>query len=503
MTNAVFLGPNVLKWCDNCNIPILLFKKCSICDNETRKVVITPPFDVRPAIFGLKQLKDTIEKSYGKGSSAFLDSKIVLFNRAPELDALDEVIVDGYVIGKLRFDLSRLDWEFKPTVEGAVRMYNKLKKYPKWVLIDDTAISYIRKGANVLAPGILDADQAIKKGDFVFVIDSAENLIAIGRCRYSYNEFSTMKKGVVIKNLESVKEDYRPSILKNGQTWEIVIKANSLYLEKKEKTSRKILKNAINKYPDYPVVVSFSGGKDSLCSLLITIEELGNNFYIMFLDTGLEFPETIEYTNRIIKSLGLESKLIIGKSGNIFWDNLPKYGFPSRDFRWCNKLLKLNIVKKIIMEKFNGKILTIVGARKVESRTRYNEKVISFNKNIPDQINVNIIQNWSTLTVWLYIFKKKVDFNPIYKYNFNRIGCWLCPSNKMSELETLKKIHPELYEKLIKELEIFREKIGASDEFIKYGFWRWRKTSQGMRSFAKKLKISLEVDYSNFEEFNW
>ena len=73
----------------------------------------------------------------------------------------------------------------------------------------------------------------------------------------------------------------------------------------------------------------------------------------------------------------------------------------------------------------------------------------------------------------------------------------------MSELETLKKIHPELYEKLIKELEIFREKIGASDEFIKYGFWRWRKTSQGMRSFAKKLKISLEVDYSNFEEFNW
>ncbi|MHA1269610.1 MAG: phosphoadenosine phosphosulfate reductase domain-containing protein [Candidatus Helarchaeota archaeon] len=503
MTNPVFFGPNILRWCDNCNIPILKSKKCSLCDNETRSVIITPPFDVRPAIFGIEKLKKIINSNYGTGASSFLKSKIVLFNRAPDLDSLDEVILDGVVVGKLMFNPISLEWQFKPTIDGALRIISVLNRVPKWFLIDDGAEPYIRKGANVLAPGITDFDKSARKDDFVFVVNRKKELIALGKCRFSSNKINTMKKGLVVKVYQYIKDKYPLKILKGGQNWDLVIEANRAFLERNEMLSRRIIRDAIKKYPGLPIILSFSGGKDSLCTLLITKEELDNNFNIIFLNTGIEFPETVEYTKKIIKQLGLYSKLIIGDAKDRFWQEISKFGFPARDYRWCNKLLKLDIMKKIISENFEGKVLTIIGARKRESKSRYNEKIISENKNIKTQINVNIIHNWTTLTVWLFIFMKGVEFNPIYKNNFNRIGCWLCPSNKLSELKMIESTHPELYNKLIDELKKFQTKIGASDKFIRHGFWRWRVPSSGMKQLAKKLNISLDVDYNKLNYFNW
>ena len=56
-----------------------------------------------------------------------------------------------------------------------------------------------------------------------------------------------------------------------------------------------------------------------------------------FIDTGLEFPETIEF----VKSQNVE---FISKAGN-FWQAVEKAGPPAKDHRWCCKLLKLNPLK--------------------------------------------------------------------------------------------------------------------------------------------------------------
>ena len=503
MTNPVFLGPNLLKWCDYCNIPIVSSNKCSTCNNETREVKITPPFDVRPVFkYGLELLKRLIESAYGLNASKFLESKIILFNRAPDIDTLEEVILDGRVIGKLRFNPHLIKWQFIPTIDGALRMHAILNKYPKWVSIDKGAVPFIRRGANILSPGIIDFDKSIEKNDFVFIINPKKELIGIGKSRYSNAEIKEMKKGEVIKSYEYIKNEKDAKILKSGQTWADVIDANNEMIQRKVKQSRKILRKAIQIYPNTPIVVSFSGGKDSLCSLLITKEEI-NDFKIIFLNTGVEFPETVEYTKKIIKKLNLDSKLIIANAENIFWEVLPLFGMPTRDYRWCNKLLKLNLIKKVIDEQFENKILTVVGTRKRESRSRYKEKTISENRNVKGQINVNIIHNWTTLQVWIYILKMNIEFNPIYKFNFNRVGCWLCPSSKLSELETIKSTHPKLYNKLYSALKKYQKNIGAPDEYLKYGFWRWRNISKGMNKLADELKIRIDLDYSSYEEFNW
>ena len=54
------------------------------------------------------------------------------------------------------------------------------------------------------------------------------------------------------------------------------------------------------------VIVSFSGGKDSLAALLWTREHITNNFTTVFCDTGWEHPLTYEYIHCIADKLHLD-----------------------------------------------------------------------------------------------------------------------------------------------------------------------------------------------------
>ncbi|WP_418919844.1 phosphoadenosine phosphosulfate reductase family protein, partial [Alistipes putredinis] len=53
------------------------------------------------------------------------------------------------------------------------------------------------------------------------------------------------------------------------------------------------------------VIVTFSGGKDSLAALLWVREHITKNFTTVFCDTGWEHPLTYEYINRIADKLHL------------------------------------------------------------------------------------------------------------------------------------------------------------------------------------------------------
>lgn len=54
------------------------------------------------------------------------------------------------------------------------------------------------------------------------------------------------------------------------------------------------------------IIVTFSGGKDSLAALLWVREHITTNFTTVFCDTGWEHPLTYEYINRIADRLNLD-----------------------------------------------------------------------------------------------------------------------------------------------------------------------------------------------------
>ncbi len=88
---------------------------------------------------------------------------------------------------------------------------NLLTKFPanfKKVVVDMGAIKYLINGADVMAPGIVNADENIEEGDVVVVVDEKHNKpICVGIALISGKDMVEKDKGKAIKNIHYVGDE--------------------------------------------------------------------------------------------------------------------------------------------------------------------------------------------------------------------------------------------------------------------------------------------------------
>ncbi len=482
MGKPVYLGKVKLGWCDRCNVP-LLGERCDICGTRTRKLNITPPGEVRIGFEGdLKILREAIERQFG----CVFHRKTVLFNRVPHYDRMDEVIVDGRVIGNLRYDIRSKKFMFTLRMDGAYMLNTCARK--GWVIADNGAVDPILNGKNLMLPGIVDFSEGIGVGDEVLVRDESSRVFAVGIAKMSSENMKREERGVAVKIRH---RGYGSWIDGRDATIEEIINANITHLEGIEKKAVEEIRKTEEKY-GLPLAVSFSGGKDSLATLLLAIES-GIEFRAFFLDTGIELPETVEYVGEVERKYGIEIDKI--NAGDAFWKNLEHFGPPGRDYRWCCKVCKLGPTTRYIIENYPNGVLTLIGQRRYESFERQKKGKIWRNEWVPNQLSFSPIQNWSALEVWLYLLWKKAPINPWYRRGLTRIGCYLCPSMDLGdfEIERLFFAGVKRWERYLRD---FANKHGMDEEWAKSS-WRWKNPPSwagGIGFEREKLKISIEGD---------
>jgi phosphoadenosine phosphosulfate reductase len=257
----------------------------------------------------------------------------------------------------------------------------------------------------------------------------------------------------------------------NGSNLKQVIKANEYILREKEKEAIDFLKKVIEKF-DLPVVVSISGGKDSTVALWLA-RKVDRNIKVIYMNTTLDFPETVEYVHRLKREWNLNFIEIFPEHS--FLDLAKKLGPPSSMMPWCCQTQKFAPFSKYLNEHYPKGVISIEGLRRFESEKRMNYKRISVNRAIPRKKAVCPILNWTMLDVWLYIFWKKLPFNPIYNYGYERIGCWACPHKSMSSFKLMEKTHSELLNKWYSFLQDYAFKNGKDKEWVLKGNWRFRR----------------------------
>jgi PUA domain protein len=82
-----------------------------------------------------------------------------------------------------------------------------LKHQPRthFVVVDMGAVGFIVKGADVMTPGISEADQSIQKDDFVWICDEKyRKPLATGIALISGEEMKEKKPGKAVKTLQYV-----------------------------------------------------------------------------------------------------------------------------------------------------------------------------------------------------------------------------------------------------------------------------------------------------------
>ncbi len=471
-----YLGKVSLWWCTHCNVPVL-GKKCLSCGKETEKVSISPPGDVRPCFKADLELINRVTLQEF-GAELLDENKVCVLNKASGLDRFDEVIQDGRVLGALYYDLLKGRFRFLPSLEGASRL---LKGGKKIVEVKEEVLPFLERGS-VVMPGVKGFSGDIERGDNVIVTCNGK-VVGVGRAKFSSEEASRRDKGMFVK-LRKFSRDFTPRVIDKSSDINKTLEANLGYIERLEREAVEFIKEMVEKHP-LPVAVAFSGGKDSLATLLLVKKVVEPE--IIFTDTGIEFPETYESVEKL-------GKVLVAKANDRFFRGLEIFGFPGRDHRWCCKVVKLGATAKLIKERFPEGCLTFIGQRRYESELRARSPRVWRNPWLPKQLAASPIQNWRAIEVWLFLLKEKAEINRLYALGFERIGCWLCPGSDMAEVELMKEIHPELYRKLVTLLE--RE---FSPEEIKRGLWRWRELPPGQRALTEGYTERRKPAYYKIE----
>jgi len=462
-----------LYWCPRCNIP-LLQDKCSRCvknKSVTLKVKITPPGDIRPAL-GRDYFKilDLLKEFLGeKWNNVIPVRNIILLNKIQHIDLADEIIIDGQVIGSRYYDIHSNKWKFRPSYPIVYQMIRKRIGY--YAIVE---MNFLKRRYEIHKNRIIEYNFPDIKGEYVAVSNHKRNFYGLG----------ILERGKRVKIIKIWRK--RPfSWLEKNPTWRDVVEGNLEYLKNIEDEAVRFIKETKEKY-NLPVVVSFSGGKDSLATYLLVKKALGK-VDLIFNDTGLELPETVNYVKIFAKDEGI--RLIYADAGDNFWRSLNVMGPPARDYRWCCKIAKLSPISNSIKKNFPKGALNFVGQRKFESLSRALSPRIWRNKWMSNIIAASPINDWRFLDVWLYIIWKKARINPLYFRGFDRLGCWLCPASQLGELDEIKLEYKELWTKWEKYLKEFAKNKGFGEEWIKYGLWRWIHLPEKIKIYLSRFNI--------------
>jgi PUA-domain protein len=139
-----------------------------------------------------KALINDIVEAFGD-ASAFANKKL----EHVESDKQDFIFVDGEPL------LFRIEGKIFPTVKGAL----KLNPARRRVVVDPGAVKFVINGADIMGPGITEADPGIEEGDLVIVVEKAHGkALAIGRALVPGNEMAG-KKGKAVKSIHYVGDE--------------------------------------------------------------------------------------------------------------------------------------------------------------------------------------------------------------------------------------------------------------------------------------------------------
>ncbi len=551
---APYLGKISLYWCDTCNLPVLENFRCNICNNLPRKVSITPPGDVRPAfIKDYSLLQSVVNNQYGSpiGDYMFSTENIMLLNRIGGLDRTDEVILSGQKVGLFQYNPIRAQFEFYPSQLGGeiiLFLQQKLNIPPKkQIFLNSDGLPYILAGKSVLVPGVSSFTQDIKKNDYVLIVyqdDTDENVecIAIGISLGTSKGFREMKlknfgqlsktkrhrksmdenQEKFIRGLFSTQKFNNNSISSEKglerilQNLQIVYDANNSYILSQIKKAGEFIRNTIDSIQK-PVAVAYSGGKDSLATLMLVYDVLGPIFKIFFADTGLELPEVLQNVKDIAKTLQMEDKLVIRSANEKFWEILKSFGPPGRDYRYCCHSLKAQNITAIIENLYDSqKVLVFLGQRQYESINRSRSSMVYTNSFIPLQIAATPIKKWVSLLLWLVILchpfkrhksKAKIDvpITNLYFAGHERLGCYLCPASNLSTFELLRESHPDYYDRWFSYLKEYAAEHSLPKQWIDWGLWRYKQLPPQWNNILHDQGVSIQftqIDPSAPLQFN-
>lgn len=233
-----------------------------------------------------------------------------------------------------------------------------------------------------------------------------------------------------------------------------------------------------------PIVVTYSGGKDS-DALLEVAKASGVDFEVHHSHTTVDAPDTVYHIRDTFRDLELkgikctvERPTYQGKPTSM-WDLILKNLYPpTRIARYCCKILKeTGCTDRLIAtgvrwdestnRKTRAEFETIEKNKKDSVKATSEMMLMNDNDDSrkiiehcmkKHKVVCNPIINWTERQVWDLLHDHKVKTNPLYEKGYTRVGCIGCPmgntcgrQKQFADFPKYKDIYIHTFDKVVKE----------------------------------------------------
>ena len=347
-------GKEVRHWCDRCGT-LVLGRRCA-CGAEPRSFEINSPGDIRPCMGeGVDLILSLFRETFGTDQP--LRGRMIFLNKIPGEDRTDEIVAHGAVLGIVRFDL-REDRHILEIRQPGAELFNTCASKN---IVTFGSMSGHLKGKSIPGENIREIIGEFDEGSSL-ILRKGEKVgagIALGNS----SQLKEMEKAVKIRDLDNIAGMPISPDSDRG----MFVKANREHLKNIEGNAVSDIKSFVGS-KKAPVTVSFSGGKDSLAAFGVAMKALKGGMELLFVNTGLEFPETVDYVKGFAEKNNL--KIHIAEANNAIKENVDTFGPPAKDFRWCCKVCKLGPITDMISREYPNGTITVEGNRMLESFAR-------------------------------------------------------------------------------------------------------------------------------------
>jgi phosphoadenosine phosphosulfate reductase len=188
--------------------------------------------------------------------------------------------------------------------------------------------------------------------------------------------------------------------------------------ELREACAPTILRAAIiREWPGAMTYVSSFGAESTV--MLALIADADPSLPIVFIDTGMHFPQTLDYRDELIQRLGLTGVRTIRPNETERQVRDPKDNLWTGDADACCAMRKVRPLEPALA----GVAAWITGRKRFHGGARLSLPVFEF---ADGRFKINPLANWTSEDVHLFMVQRALPRHPLVAQGYLSIGCWPC-----------------------------------------------------------------------------
>lgn len=189
------------------------------------------------------------------------------------------------------------------------------------------------------------------------------------------------------------------------------------------RSPQEILRWAVDTYyPRLCMATAFGAEGCALIQMLAGIrEDTGRAPYLFNLETGYQFPETLETRDRLQERYGLPIHFVQSRQSVEEMEHQHDGPLYNRQPDLCCHLRKVIPLREAV----EGYHAWISAIRRDQSAARANAGIVEWDAKF-GLVKVNPLANWTRKDVWRFVVENDVPYNPLYDQGYASIGCGPC-----------------------------------------------------------------------------